>query len=171
MTLDLTAILLYSSYSFVKKFPFSAWGDAAFLSVQTVVIALLVLHYGGSNFQAVLYLIVYLAVNFVLMSGLTPVEILWTLQGFNILVVIFAKLTQAFTNFKNGHTGQLSGITLVMLFGGSLARIFTSIQETGDKIVILTYVAATLCNAVLVVQLLYYWNVSPVAKKIAKKVD
>lgn len=38
------------------------------------------------------------------------------------------QLLQAATNYRNGHTGQLSAITVFLLFGGSLARIFTSIQ-------------------------------------------
>ncbi|EFA03633.1 mannose-P-dolichol utilization defect 1 protein homolog [Tribolium castaneum] len=165
VTLDLTAITIYASYSFLKQFPFSAWGDAAFLAIQTVLVGVLVLHYGGSSSKALLYLVAYLLVNFILMSGLTPISVLWTLQGFNIFIVVSGKLTQAYSNYKNGTTGQLSAATLIMLFMGSLARIFTSIQETGDKMVILTYIASTLANGVLVAQLLYYWNVTPQKEK------
>ena len=164
MTLDLTAITLYASYSFLKQFPFSAWGDASFLGIQTVLIGVLVLHYGGSTLSAVLYLVGYLGVTFVLIGGLTPIEVLWTLQGFNIFIVVSGKLTQALSNYRNGHTGQLSAATLIMLFCGSLARIFTSIQETGDRMVILTYIASTAANGVLVAQLAYYWNVVPKKK-------
>lgn len=41
---------------------------------------------------------------------------------------------------------------------GSLARIFTSIQETGDKLVILNFVVSSFVNIVLSVQIIYYWN-------------
>jgi hypothetical protein len=51
-----------------------------------------------------------------------------------------------------------------MLFFGSLARIFTSIQETGDQVVIYTYLAATSVNALIAFQILWYWN-SPANKK------
>lgn len=163
VSLDLTAITIYMSYSFVKQFPFSAWGDAAFLAIQTVIIGVLVLYYNGAVVQSSLYLIVYLIVCFVMMSGLTPLSFLWTLQTCNIPIVVSGKLVQAWTNLKNGHTGQLSAITVFMLFAGSAARIFTSIQETGDMVVILTYIAGTFANAVLAVQMLYYWNV-PVTK-------
>ncbi|RZB38686.1 mannose-P-dolichol utilization defect 1 protein -like [Asbolus verrucosus] len=165
VTLDLAAITIYASYSFLKQFPFSAWGDAAFLGLQTVVVAILVLHYGGSTLNAISYLVTYLFITLVLISGLTPINIMWTLQGCNIFIVVSGKLTQAYSNLKNGHTGQLSAVTLIMLFLGSLARIFTSIQETGDKIVILTYIASTLANGVLVGQLAYYWNVVPRKEK------
>ena len=42
---------------------------------------------------------------------------------------------------------------------GSLARIFTSIQETGDMLVILNFVVSSLVNIVLSAQIIYYWNV------------
>lgn len=167
VTLDLTAITVYASYNFVKGYPFSAWGDSALLAVQTVIVGVLVLYYQGFVFQAVGYLLVYLGVCLLLMGGVTPVTVLWTMQGFNIPVLLAGKLTQAYTNYKNGHTGQLSAITLFMLFFGSLARIFTSIQETGDTMVIITYIASSFANTVLVVQLLYYWNVD--ASKLATK--
>jgi hypothetical protein len=70
---------------------------------------------------------------------------------------------QVVTNYRNGHTGQLSAITVFMLAFGSLARIFTSIQETGDSIVIMTYVASSAVNVLLALQVLLYWSV-PAAK-------
>ncbi|KAF5281527.1 hypothetical protein FQA39_LY05062 [Lamprigera yunnana] len=159
VTLDLTAITIFMSYSFVKGFPFTAWGDSFFLALQTLIIAILVLYYGGSSLNAVVYLVGYLIVLFLMTSGMTPLGVLWTLQGFNIPILLMGKLTQAYTNFNNGNTGQLSAVTLIMLFGGSLARIFTSIQETGDSMVILTYTVSSTANFVLVYQLWYYWNV------------
>lgn len=164
VTLDLTAMTIYASYSFISAFPFSAWGDTAVLAIQTVIVAILVLYYHGYPLKALGYLLVYLGICVVMMGGLVPLKVLWTLQGFNIPILLVGKLSQAYVNYKNGHTGQLSAVTLLMLFFGSLARIFTSIQETGDTMVIITYVASSFANSVLVFQLLYYWNVE-VAKK------
>ena len=44
------------------------------------------------------------------------------------LAFIFLPPFQVIANFRNGHTGQLSAVTVFMLAAGSLARIFTSIQ-------------------------------------------
>lgn len=159
VTLDLTAITIYASYNYVKAFPFSSWGDTALLAVQTLAIGILVLYYQGYVLKSVGYALVYFGVCIILMGGITPVDALWTLQIFNIPILLLGKLSQAYTNYKNGHTGQLSAITLLMLFFGSLARIFTSIQETGDTMSIVTYVASSFANTVLAFQLLYYWNV------------
>lgn len=165
--LDLVAITFHMSYSFVSGFPFSAWGDGTFLAMQTAAIAALVfLYVHRSSGNALLFLIFYAGFVYVLMSGITPQKFLWTAQGFNVPILLTGKLSQAVTNFKNGSTGQLSAATCLMLFFGSLARIFTSVQETGDSMMIITYCVSTFANAVIVSQLLYYWN-KPQGAKVA----
>lgn len=181
--LEILAITLNLSYVFVKGFPFSAWGDVSFLAIQTAIIAILVLHYNGSKVGVFAFIVIYLGLSYTLMGGLTSVDVLWSLQALNIPILIAGKMSQAFTNYSNGHTGQLSAVTCFMLLFGSMARIFTSLQETGDGIIILTYCISTLANGVIVLQLLYYWNASPTkstktavkskpkAKAKAKKAD
>jgi len=156
--LDLFAITCHLSYSVVSNFPFSAFGDSAFLAIQTAIIAFLCLHYSGSTFKALVFAAGYCIICYVAMGGTTPREVLLLAQGFNIPILLVGKLSQALVNYKNGSTGQLSAVTCFMLFFGSMARIFTSIQETGDTMMITTYVASTSANAVIVAQLLYYWK-------------
>jgi mannose-P-dolichol utilization defect protein 1 len=50
----------------------------------------------------------------------------------------------------------LSAATCALLFFGSSARVFTSIQETGDSAIIITYLLATMGNFIIVAQLIYY---------------
>src|SRR5699024_7589998 len=130
--------------------------DAASLAFQTLIITVLVLHYGGSTLKTLLYIIGYSSILFVLTSGLTSVNILWSLQGCNIFIIVGGKMIQAHANFKNGNTGQLSAATFIMLFVKALVRVFTSIQETGDMIVIIIYSSSALANGVLVAQFAYY---------------
>lgn len=154
----------------MSGFPFSAWGDGTFLAVQTAAIAALVLFYGyKSSAKAFLFLAFYSVILYVLMGGLTPRHVLWSAQGFNLPILLTGKLTQAYTNYKNGGTGQLSAVTCTMLLFGSLARIFTSHQETGDTMMIVTYMISTFANAVIVFQLVYYWNKSEKPSKDAPK--
>jgi mannose-P-dolichol utilization defect protein 1 len=68
------------------------------------------------------------------------------------------QLIQAVTNHKNQSTGQLSAVTCFMLFFGAVARIFTTIQETGDGILLLTYLCTSALNGIVAGQVLWYWN-------------
>jgi len=71
---------------------------------------------------------------------------------------MISQLVQILANYRNGSTGQLSAITMALLFAGSLARIFTSIQETGDQTVVATYAVSFVVNAILLAQIIFYWN-------------
>ncbi|KAF9811832.1 hypothetical protein SFRURICE_021189 [Spodoptera frugiperda] len=157
--LELFAITANFAYSCVMGFPFSAWGEGTFLAIQTAIIAALVLHYGGSTGTAGLFLATYAGIVSALVSGVTPTDVLWTMQAVNVPIIVIAKSIQVITNYKNGSTGQLSAITCLLLFGGSIARIFTSLVETGDFIIIVTYCVSTVANGAIVAQLFWYWNV------------
>lgn len=51
---------------------------------------------------------------------------------------------------------------------GSLVRIFTTLQEVDDKIILLGFVAGFVLNCVLAAQMLFYWN-QPSAKALGKR--
>ncbi|XP_043287971.1 mannose-P-dolichol utilization defect 1 protein homolog [Venturia canescens] len=167
--LDLFAITAMVSYSFVSGFPFSAWGDGVFLGIQTLTIVLLVFHYNDDTAKATAFFAGYVAIMIAVLGGMMPMNVLWACQTLNIPIVLISKLAQARTNYKNGSTGQLSAVTCFMLFFGSLARIFTSVQETGDTTMIAMYVCSTSANGLIVAQLLYYWNAVTAKKAIDKK--
>ncbi|XP_064409004.1 mannose-P-dolichol utilization defect 1b isoform X2 [Latimeria chalumnae] len=159
--LELLAITGTMAYSISNQFPFSAWGEALFLMFQTVAIGYLIQHYGGNTLKGLGFLLVYFTLLFLLLSPLTPVAVITLLQASNLPAIIISRLIQATANYQNGHTGQLSAVTIFLLFAGSLARIFTSVQETGDPLMALTYVVSSSCNGIIAAQLLYYWNTAP----------
>ncbi|XP_053425931.1 mannose-P-dolichol utilization defect 1 protein isoform X3 [Nycticebus coucang] len=162
--LELVALTGTMVYSITNNFPFSSWGEALFLMLQTVTICFLIMHYRAQTVKGVAFLVCYALILLVLLSPLTPMAVVTLLQASNVPAVVVGRLLQAATNYHNGNTGQLSAITVFLLFGGSLARIFTSIQETGDPLLAGTFVVSSLCNGLIAAQLLYYWNAKPAHK-------
>ncbi|XP_002734165.2 mannose-P-dolichol utilization defect 1 protein-like [Saccoglossus kowalevskii] len=161
VVLELVAISATWSYSVASGFPFVAWGESFFLAVQSITIGILVLYYSGKSGAALIFLSLYSVMMYTLLSGLVSIQFLAFLQSMNIVMIVISRLMQVVANLRNGHTGQLSFITYLMLFLGSIARIFTSIQETGDPTMIATYIVSTTCNCVIVSQILYYSSVKP----------
>ncbi|XP_075943210.1 mannose-P-dolichol utilization defect 1 protein-like isoform X2 [Anarhichas minor] len=161
--LELLAITGTMAYSIANKFPFSAWGEALFLMLQTVAIGFLIQHYGGRTSRGLLFLVVYFGLLVLVLSPVTPMSVVTSLQALPSGIV--GRLIQAASNFRNGHTGQLSAVSVFLQLAGSLARIFTSLQETGDTLMALTYVISSACNGIIALQVLYYWNSSPERKK------
>lgn len=166
VSLEMVSITGSMTYSIRNHYPFSSWGEALFLMLQTLTIGFLMRHYAGQARQGVLLLLIYFLLVGLLLSPVTPLVTVAFLQALNMPAIIVSRLIQIVTNQRNGHTGQLSALTLTLLLAGSLARIFTSIQETGDGLVVMTYVVASLFNGVIVSQLLYYWNVPTDSRKI-----
>jgi len=165
LILELLALLFTTSYSIHQGFPFSAWGESFLMSIQDAALILMFFYFSGSLSWAFIFLPVYLTGSYILCSGMTPSHILEKLQACCVIIMASSKLLQVIANFRNGHTGQLSAITIFLLFAGSLARIFTTIQETDDKLFLIQFLTAFALNCTLMGQVAYYWNVQPLKEK------
>ena len=65
---------------------------------------------------------------------------------------------QIIENYRNQSTGQLAFLTVVLQFGGCLARIFTSLTETDDRLVLFVYIVASTLNGIIFAQFFMYWG-------------
>lgn len=166
--LELAGISFTAAYSFSLGYPFSTWGETLFLLIQNLMIGFLVINHRFSAMSALMFVLSFSPLIWYLSSGACPLLVLEVLQSFVIPCVVGAKVLQAYTNYTQGHTGQVSAITTFLLFLGGLARIFTSVQETNDKLVILTYCLSSIANGMLTFQMLYYWRVMPTPVKSKK---
>lgn len=155
--LELLAITFNTCYSFRNNFPFSAWGEAIFLAVETAAIAFLLLWYDDSKGRAITFLLTYTAMVTVLAHPtFVSKNFMWYLQSTVVLLSVTGKLAQAMKNYKAQHTGQLSAVSVWAIFAGSVVRVFTTILETGDMLTIVTYACAATANAAVASQVLYY---------------
>ncbi|KAI0208820.1 Mannose-P-dolichol utilization defect 1 protein [Lamellibrachia satsuma] len=81
VTLELVAALSSLAYSAAKGFPFSAYGEGLFLTVQTWAIGFLVIFYRGHFMLSFAYTTTFLAALVFLLSPLAPISLLWGLQA------------------------------------------------------------------------------------------
>lgn len=146
------------SYNSARGFPFSTWGESSFKACQTCFLVFLYLYYTKRTVAAILFPFLYGAIAYVLLSGLIPISILVQLTSLNILLLSISRVSQITENFRNGHTGQLSFIMVLLLLFTHAARIFTTMQETGDQYILAIFTLSTVFNITMVTQILYYWN-------------
>lgn len=66
-------------------------------------------------------------------SDLVPLSTVLYLQTFTIPIMILSRIPQIVSNFKAKSTGQLALLTWLLNFGGSAARVFTTLQEVNDQ--------------------------------------
>ena len=101
------------AYSVRNGFPFSTFGETAFIAVQDVAIAVLILVYSGKSSQAAAFVAVFGAVLYALFVGdMVDLKMLGYLQACAGLLGLAAKVPQIWTNYSEGSTGQLSAFAV-----------------------------------------------------------
>jgi len=152
--LSCTATITYSVH---MGFPLTTFGEAFFVVAMDLVIIYQIFYYDGRSLTGffaatVIYVIALLA----LLSPVFPREFVPFCQLFVTPLVIFSRLPQIYANFAAGDTGSLSAITWGLNFAGSLGRIFTSMAEVGDTMVLGGFIVAGALNATILIQILMY---------------
>ncbi|CRK20637.1 Mannose-P-dolichol utilization defect 1 protein like [Verticillium longisporum] len=167
--LETAAYVVSLAYNYRNGFPFSTYGETALIAAQNVVITVLVLNYAGRAPLAAIF-VSALAVAFgsLFTDQFVGMEQLSVLQAGAGVVGVASKIPQILAIWQEGGTGQLSAFTVFNYLVGSLTRIFTTLQEVDDKLILYGFIAGFALNAVLATQMVYYWN-APSAKAKGKR--
>ncbi|PMD17124.1 putative monosaccharide-P-dolichol utilization protein [Hyaloscypha hepaticicola] len=157
--LETSAYLISLAYNVRQGFPFSTYGETSLIMAQNVVIAVLVLHYSGKQSAAALFVAGLAASAGTLFTeGIVDMKTLSYLQAGAGVLGIASKVPQIAAVWQEGGTGQLSAFAVFNYLAGSLSRIFTTLQEVDDKLILYGFIAGFALNAVLAAQMVYYWN-------------
>jgi uncharacterized protein with PQ loop repeat len=128
-------------YNVLQQNPFSSYGENVFILVQNLILVFLLWAYmHPSTKPSILSMIGILAFfGAVAYGSLQLPPSLWSfLPLSNLPLLLISRIPQILQNFKLKSTGQLSSITTFLTFAGSLARVFTTIQEVGWDFSLLT---------------------------------
>lgn len=187
--LETASLMVTLVYNVRNKFPFSSFGETAFIVIQNVAICFLVLEYSGKGNMGTMLIAALAGTGFLLFnSDIVSAELLQYLQMGAGAVAALSKLPQIIAIFREGGTGQLSAFTVshtlvyflvearntstndvlpIQVFSylfGSLSRIFTTLQEVPDKVILYSFIAGFALNAVLALQMVAYWK-APASKQ------
>lgn len=176
--LETASYLISLVYNVRNQFPFSTYGEVALIAIQNVAISVLVLQYSGKAPAAAAFVAGLVGSGYALYSdNLCPMGTLQYLQAGAGALGVASKLPQIITIWQEGGTGQLSAFAVSahitrgvsrahtdvgeQVFNyllGSLSRIFTTLQEVPDKLILYSFIAGFALNAVIAAQMVYYWN-------------
>lgn len=160
---ELLGCMLQTIYHVRKGTPFSAYGETAIITVQTAVIVLMV---WGYNYPGLLHAAA-VAGGLAAVAGAAYTAQPELLSYFFLAasgLFILSRLLQVIANFRQGNTGQLAPLTLIMNCAGTAARVFTSATEVKQLEVFLSAVAVAVLNAVILGQFLVFGGAKPTAK-------
>ncbi|KAM9983708.1 hypothetical protein ACTFIY_000422 [Dictyostelium cf. discoideum] len=156
-------ISLLAGYKLLN--PFSTYGESAFILVQNFFLLVLVLKY-TQKLNVVFFTglaiyagAVFAALNYVDNDGFN------LLLKLNIPLFIISKFPQIITIIKNKSVGQLSFITCFLNLAGSLARVFTTIKEVNNPVILLSYGIGSFLNSVILILFFVYGTKKVPARK------
>ncbi|SGY14941.1 BQ5605_C013g07174 [Microbotryum silenes-dioicae] len=159
--LDTSSTAIVVAYNVRNSFPWSTYGENIFLLAQNVVIIGLIVLYSTEATAPLLLLLsaLGLMLAYVLSSrDLLPLPHLSLLLSASIPLTLSSKVPQILEIQKNRSTGQLSGFLVASQVLGCLARVFTTLTETGDRVLWWGFFLTTLMNAMIAVQMWVYWD-------------
>lgn len=157
--LETTAFVITLAYNYRSGNPFSTYGEIALLAAQNVIISMLVLHYRGKAGVAALYAVVLASCGYALFNeGVINKEAMLMVQTATIPLGLMSKVPQILAIAKEKCTGQLSAFAVFNYLFGSLARVFTTLSEVDDPVILYGFLGGFALNVVLAVQMLWYWN-------------
>jgi len=168
--LELLAYTVTVAYNLRKGYPVLTFGETALLTVQDFVIVLLIFAFGNAGpasrrpLLVLAFPVIYAVIVYALSdAAVVTAELLELLQTATIPVVTASRIPQIYSNYKNGSTGNLSAVAVFAYLLGSCTRIFTTLQEVNDPVILTGFVVGAVANLVLALQMIYYWNAAPTA--------
>ncbi|KAL4749804.1 hypothetical protein BDW72DRAFT_177399 [Aspergillus terricola var. indicus] len=158
--LETASLLITLSYGVRNQFPFSTYGESAFIAAQDVLVGVLVLTYAGRSAAAAAFVAVVAASIYSLLvdTSIVDAQTMAYLQAGAGALGVASKVPQILTIWQEGGTGQLSAFAVFNYLAGSLSRIFTTLQEVDDKLILYGFLAGFSLNLILAAQMLYYWK-------------
>lgn len=157
--LEVLSLALASAYSYHNLQPLSTYGESVVILLQCILQVILLWRYSrASSFRVLIVSTTFIGICAPLFLELVPEAFWeWTIISLTALNVSF-RLSQIATTFKTKSTGQLSFVTASLNFLGTIARVFTTLVEVQDPMLLVNIISVTLLNGIIVVQFLVYWN-------------
>ncbi|PTD11669.1 Mannose-P-dolichol utilization defect 1 protein [Fusarium culmorum] len=170
--LETASYLISLAYNIRNGFPFSTFGETALIVGQNVIISVLVLNYSGRASLAAVFVAGLAAAAATLFAeNIVDAQTLGRLQAGAGVLSVASKIPQILTIFQQGTTGQLSAFAVFNYLAGSLSRIFTTLQEVDDKLILYGFISGFALNAILALQMIFYWNAPSEKAKGKRKVS
>jgi mannose-P-dolichol utilization defect 1 len=147
-----------AAYGALELHPFTAYGENMALLLQNLILIGLIWKFTNNplvSLQEKLMLAVG-AILYCLCVYSLPVELRYILQASNGLILIVSRGAQVFDTYQVKHTGAQSIVTNTLNLMGGVARIFTTLKETGDMAVLGGFAVSVVLNLAVFTQYLLY---------------
>jgi len=133
----------------------SDFGESIIVCVQNATILALVWTYTKAGVVHAGAVLAGFAAAVYAMAALVPPELRWALTWVGTSASMMRWVPQALTNFRNGHTGCLSTVTVALTVAGLAGRTWT-FHQNGDTPMVRACATSLALACVVLAQLIAY---------------
>jgi mannose-P-dolichol utilization defect protein 1 len=153
--LDVISFTLPLTYNVMMGHPFFTFGEQLIVLSENIVLILMMWYYAPARHvsKMVGVSLVYVALVFGLFQA--PTAVWWVYPLFGAAAAVVGRIPQILSNYTNQHTGTLSAFTFVLNSLGGAARMFTTMNTTGDLSIVTSQFVGILTSVIVLVQM---WN-------------
>jgi mannose-P-dolichol utilization defect protein 1 len=157
-------------YGYLYGHPFTAYGENASLLLQNIILIGLSWNFLNKTASPVstkerILVVLSFILYFLTIINYLPEEYRYMLMSATWPVMLYARGSQVLETYSVKHTGNLSIVTTSMNLVGALIRILTTINETGDVVVLAGYLLSGGLSFIMFVQ---YWFYLQETTKLSK---
>mmetsp|Transcript_14935 Transcript_14935/g.16895 ORF Transcript_14935/g.16895 Transcript_14935/m.16895 type:complete len:369 (+) Transcript_14935:60-1166(+) len=153
---EILSLTISICYNILNGIPISTWGEFLTVQVQNFVILSLIWYYGRRPlFNPVWKVGAYIGFIFFLMA-LLPSSLRFLMPISGMIVSWSGHIPQIMTNYENKHTGPLALETQSITTLGAYLRLFTTLVQVDDPLVLFAVVVGTGFQTTILGQILFY---------------
>ncbi|OVA15896.1 Cystinosin/ERS1p repeat [Macleaya cordata] len=165
--LEVVGYTIALAYCLHNGIPFSAYGELLFLLIQAIILVAIIYYFSQPlGMKTWIRALLYCSLAPTILAGQIDPVLFEALYASQHAIFFFARVPQIWENIKNKSTGELSFLTCLMNFAGSMVRVFTSIQEKAPTSMIMGSVLGIMTNGTILSQIILYQK--PAVKKEKK---
>eukprot|EP01040_Poterioochromonas_malhamensis_P015701 gene15701-17625_t len=152
--------LLTVVYNIRQGYSFSTYGESVMILIQNIILVLLLWQYTKPippSFTVKLSVLGLFTIIGYISYAVVPHQYLQILPLMTLPMLVYSRMVQIISSWKNKTTGQLSSITVGLTFIGGLVRVFTTITDVGLDFSLLTSLGiGTVLSGVQLAQIYFY---------------
>jgi len=166
--LDVAAFLPTPVFNVLNGNPFMTWAESLIVLMQNVALVFIFWIYTTPAERPPVWQMVaipFSGVAFVATLFSLPANFWWTMPTLGLIFTLACRGQQIAENLRQGHTGNLAGLTWLMNFVGGSARVFTSLQDPGISddsrpMLVGSFAVSATMSFIVLAQIGFYWTAS-----------
>jgi len=157
MLSEILLLVISIGYNLHYGYALTTYAESAIILVQNFVILYLAFKFHQVSFvQFAIGFLAGLSLLAAYVLDLVPEQIYLSNQLIICGLVLGARLPQILANYRNKSTGVLSLVSNLMSTAGVYARVFTTLVEVPDKLVLFNALLGAVLNTTVLLQIIFY---------------